>query len=174
MPTGGGKAHNFSGICVKPSGNDPCSHPLIALITPIRSKIFAIGNKALAIYSGMSSREIDIALNNALYGDYKFLYALNGSSRPISMLYLVRMKLNPMVVDAEAHCISQWGYDFLGHPIWQSPTFGQPFPEFPCWRLQPQQRHGGPVIFRTNYFSREECCKKFSEKPYLSGPDQRR
>lgn len=70
------------------------------------------GIKALCLYSGMSYREIDITLDNAVYGDYKFLYV--SPERLKTDIFIERfkkMKVNFIAID-EAHCISQWGYDF--------------------------------------------------------------
>ena len=112
MPTGGGKSLCFQvpallnpGICIVVS-------PLIALMKDQVENLKDKGIKAIAIISGMRKREIDIALDNCIYGDIKFLYL--SPERLLSDLVRERiryMKVNLIAID-EAHCISQWGYDF--------------------------------------------------------------
>ena len=112
MPTGGGKSICFQvpallkpGICIVIS-------PLIALMKDQVENLKSKGIKAIAIISGMGKREVDIALDNCIYGDIKFLYL--SPERLLSDLVRERirhMKVNLIAVD-EAHCISQWGYDF--------------------------------------------------------------
>jgi len=112
LPTGGGKSVCFQvpalampGICIVVS-------PLIALMKDQVENLQAKGIEAVSVVSGMGKYEIDIALDNCIYGNVKFLYL--SPERLLSELVRERikyMKVNLIAVD-EAHCISQWGYDF--------------------------------------------------------------
>jgi len=134
MPTGGGKSITFQVFSLSVDGICLVVTPLIALIKDQVENLRSKNIKALAIYSGMSGREIDIALNNAIYGNYKFLYI---SPERIGTdkfrEFLLRMNLNLITVD-EAHCISQWGYDFRPSYLTIS-DLRKFFPEIPVLAL---------------------------------------
>jgi ATP-dependent DNA helicase RecQ len=112
MPTGGGKSITFQVPGLAKEGICLVITPLIALMKDQVEKLKKLEIKAVAIYSGMTLDEIDIALENCIYGNYKFLYL--SPERLRSELFKTRvreMNVNLITVD-ESHCISQWGYDF--------------------------------------------------------------
>jgi ATP-dependent DNA helicase RecQ len=112
MPTGGGKSITFQVPSMAMDGLCLVVTPLISLMQDQVDNLRARNIRAVAIHSGLSSFELDVALDNCIYGDYKFLYL--SPERLSTELFLKRlenMKVNLIAVD-EAHCISQWGYDF--------------------------------------------------------------
>lgn len=112
LPTGGGKSVCFQvpalaleGICIVIS-------PLIALMKDQVEQLKKRNIPAVALYSGLTRREIDIILDNCVFNHYKFLYV--SPERIQTELFIERvkrMRVGLLAID-EAHCISQWGYDF--------------------------------------------------------------
>ena len=112
MPTGGGKSITFQVPALAQEGIFIVITPLIALMKDQVQNLRKRGIKALAIYSGMTRQEILTALENCIFGNYKFLYiSPERLDTEIFRTKLRSMKVSIITVD-ESHCISQWGYDF--------------------------------------------------------------
>ncbi|MEO5675066.1 MAG: RecQ family ATP-dependent DNA helicase [Chitinophagales bacterium] len=134
MPTGGGKSICYQvpalakeGICIVVS-------PLIALMKDQVNHLQARGVKAVAVYSGMSAREIDVAIDNCVHGHYKLLYVSPERLQTEMMqVRTAKMNVNLLAVD-EAHCISQWGYDFRP-PYLRIADFRKLIPDVPVMAL---------------------------------------
>jgi len=165
MPTGGGKSICFQvpallnpGICIVIS-------PLIALMKDQVENLNEKGIKAIALISGMGKREVDIALDNCIYGDVKFLYI--SPERLLSDIVKVRishMKVNLIAID-EAHCISQWGYDFRP-PYLRLSELREIHPKIPVLALTATatERVAADIQSRLNFKKAQVFRKSFERK----------
>lgn len=112
MPTGGGKSITYQLPTLAGEGLCIVVTPLIALMKDQVDRLRRMGISAVAVHSGLSVRQMDIALDNCVYGDVRFLYlAPERLASETFRLRVQRMNVTLIAVD-EAHCISQWGYDF--------------------------------------------------------------
>ncbi len=112
LPTGGGKSVCFQIPTLMQEGICLVITPLIALMQDQVKQLKQLGILAAAVHAGMHHREIDITLDNCVYGNIKFLYlSPERLQTDLFKARVVKMNVCLVAID-EAHCISQWGYDF--------------------------------------------------------------
>ncbi len=134
LPTGGGKSICFQVPALARDGLCVVVSPLIALMKDQVENLRKRGIKAEAVYAGMSHQEIDQTLDNCVYGPVKFLYV--SPERLLTDMFRARvgkMKVSLLAVD-EAHCLSQWGYDFRP-PYLRIAELRELLPGVPCIAL---------------------------------------
>ena len=112
LPTGGGKSVCFQIPALAIGGLCLVVSPLIALMKDQEEQLLEKGIRTAALVSGISKRESDIIIGNCIHGDYRFLYVSpERLSSETFLMQLTNMPVSMIAID-EAHCISQWGYDF--------------------------------------------------------------
>ncbi len=165
LPTGGGKSICFQVPALMQEGVCVVVTPLIALMQDQVHQLKRRGIPATAIFSGMSKQTIDYELDNCIYGEVKFLYV--SPERLKTELFIHRakkMKICLLAID-EAHCISQWGYDFRP-PYLEILHFRQEIGEIPCIALTASatQKVRDDIVERLNFKNFKVFVKSFARK----------
>lgn len=134
LPTGGGKSVCFQVPAIKMEGICLVISPLIALMKDQVESLKLKGIPALTLYSGLNFIEVKKVLQNAVFGNYKFLYVSpERLESSVFLEYLPDLPINLIAVD-EAHCVSQWGYDFRP-PYLRISAIRNYFPKVPILAL---------------------------------------
>ncbi len=168
LPTGGGKSVCFQVPALAMEGVCLVITPLIALMKDQVENLKKKGIKAVAVYSGMHRNEIQIALDNCVYGDIKFLYLSPERLQTEQFLQTLRkLKVSILAVD-EAHCISQWGYDFRP-PYLQIAEIRKYIPKAPVLALTATATPGVITDIQKNLaFKTENVFRKSFERKNLT------
>lgn len=168
LPTGGGKSLCFQVPAMAMDGLCLVISPLIALMKDQEQQLREKEIRAVAIVSGMNSEEVRIALENCIHGDYKFLYVSpERLVSPVFREYLEQFKLNLIAVD-EAHCVSQWGYDFRP-PYLRIAEIRELFPEVPVLALTASATPEVQADICTQLkFQNEQVFRKSFARPNIS------
>lgn len=167
MPTGGGKSITFQVPALAGDGLCIVVTPLIALMKDQVANLRSRGVKATAIYSGMKNSDVIKALENCIFGDYKFLYI--SPERLSSELFLAKIKkVNVQLITVdEAHCISQWGHDF--RPAYR--RIGELRSLFPKTPILALTATATPEVVKDIQqqlgFEEENCCSMSFERKNL-------
>jgi ATP-dependent DNA helicase RecQ len=168
LPTGGGKSICFQVPALALPGICLVITPLIALMQDQVDQLNRRGIPATAIFSGLRKRQIDILLDNCIYGNTKFLYV--SPERLKTNLFIERakqMNISLLVID-EAHCISQWGYDFRP-PYLEIASFRERIPNLPCIALTASANEEVKIdIMEKLQFKQAAVFQKSFSRPNLS------
>jgi len=164
LPTGGGKSICFQVPALAKPGICLVISPLIALMKDQVEQLQKRNIAAVAIHSGLSKHEIDIILDNCIFGQVKFLYVSpERLQTDIFRERVKRMSVSLLAVD-EAHCISQWGYDFRPAYL-QIAELRALLPGIPangyCHRNSKKRYSGKIIISEIQSISTEFCAGKF-------------
>lgn len=168
LPTGGGKSITFQVPGLILPGVTIVITPLIALMNDQVEHLKRRGIRAEAIHSGLSYREMQRTLENAVHGAYKFLYlSPERITSPAFCSAIPHLKIGMIVVD-ECHCISQWGYDFRPSYL-QIIDFRKQFPKAPILALTATATPEVVVdIMRVLQFARPNVISRSFLRPNLS------
>ncbi|GAC1588809.1 MAG: ATP-dependent DNA helicase RecQ [Ginsengibacter sp.] len=169
LPTGGGKSLCFQVPAMQLEGLCLVITPLIALMKDQVSSLRKKGINALELHSGLNIIEVKKILQNAIFGNYKFLYVSPERLESSTFIeYLNDLPLNLIAVD-EAHCVSQWGYDFRP-PYLRIASIREFFPKVPVLALTASATKGvrsdiiEKLCFKTDY----NLFQQSFERPNLS------
>lgn len=155
LPTGGGKSLTYQLSAMAMDGICIVITPLISLMKDQVDRLRSLKINALYVHSGMTNSQIDNTLDNAVYGNYKFLYI--SPERAVTKIFRHRFeKMNVCFVAIdEAHCISQWGYDFR-------PAY------LDIYKLR--ELHSDVNFMAVTASATEDVCKDISDKLALINP----
>ena len=112
MPTGGGKSLTFQVPTMALDGMALVVTPIISLMKDQVDRLRSLNIKATYLYAGLTMAEVKRTYEKCLYGNYKFLYVSPERLQSQNFLDILRQMPVKLIVVDEAHCISQWGYDF--------------------------------------------------------------